>query len=203
MSSEIQIGTGALSVKQRRPWVVVALSVVTLGIYQLVWYYKINREMRDVGIACDDAELAGSSPVRSILAVTLGGLIVIPEVISLIGTVRRVQRVERLATGRARPAAIPTALFITAVVLRNASGFRGLELVGLVSAPAFLAAIALIQSRLNRACTVAGAAVIGSGCSAQPAPGHAARPHSVSASHVVAESTGQQAAPAGQRAGAR
>ena len=195
MSTEIQIATAGLSVKQRRPWVILALSVVTLGVYQLVWYYSINREMRDLGIARDDPELAGSSPVRSILAVTLGALLVIPELISLIGTARRVQRVERLITGRARSAVIPIALFIAAVVLGIAAGFRGLGLLVVVSVLAFLTAIALIQSRLNRAWTAAGAAVIGSERFAQPAPGDVDRPRSVSASRGMPESTVRQAAP--------
>ena len=153
MSTEIEMGTGGLSVKQRRPWIVLALSVVTFGVYQLVWYYKINGEMRDLGAARGDAELAGSSPVRSILAVTLGGLIVIPELISLIGTVRRVQRVEHLTTGRARSAVIPIALFIASVVLGIAEQLSGPVWLFFVSVAMFLTAVALIQSRLNRAWT--------------------------------------------------
>jgi len=66
MSSKSQIGTAALSVKRRRVWVVLALSVMTLGVYPLVWYYKINREMHDFGAVRDNAVLAGSRPVRSI-----------------------------------------------------------------------------------------------------------------------------------------
>jgi len=108
-----------------------------------------------------------------------------------------VRRVERLTSGRARPAVIPIALFIAAVLLGIAAEFRGLALLVLVSVSAFLAAVALIQSRLNRAWSAAGAAVIGSERFAAPAPGDVDRPHSVSAS-CAAESTVQPAAPSGE-----
>jgi hypothetical protein len=183
MSNVLQIGTGVLTVKRRRPGVVVALSVVTLGVYQLVWYYKINREMRDFGSARGDRELGGSSPVRSVLAVTLGGLIVIPELISLIGTVKRVQRSERLGVGSAGSAVIPIALFIAGMILSIAAQFRGLELLLLLSVPAYLTAEALVQARLNRVWTAAGVAVVGSGDPAAPAPEDLALALAVSAAH--------------------
>ena len=45
MADELQIGSG--SIKRRNPWGVVLLAIVTLGIYRWVWYYMINREIRD------------------------------------------------------------------------------------------------------------------------------------------------------------
>ena len=41
--------TSARRRKLRGPWAVFFLALVTLGIYYLVWYYKINRELRDAG----------------------------------------------------------------------------------------------------------------------------------------------------------
>jgi hypothetical protein len=151
MGNSVDTGTG----KRRRPLAVATWTVVTLGIYGLVWYYRINREMRDFGRVRGDASLAGSRPTRSILAVTLGGLIVIPELISLVGTVHRVQRTERLATVGARPAGTPIALFVVGAVLPIASRAHGLASLGLVGLAAYAAALALVQVRLNRAWSAA------------------------------------------------
>jgi hypothetical protein len=87
---------GAL-VRIRSPWAPLALGILTLGFYSFVWYWKVNREARDFGRARHDRELADSSPLSSILAVTLGALLIVPAVVSIFGTVHRVQRVERLA----------------------------------------------------------------------------------------------------------
>lgn len=35
--------------KVRSPWGVWGLSIITLGIYQLYWWYKVNEEARDYG----------------------------------------------------------------------------------------------------------------------------------------------------------
>jgi cytochrome c-type biogenesis protein CcmH/NrfG len=72
------------------------LSLVTLGIYTIVWYYKVNREVRDYGQAQGDAELAQSNPTNSVLAVTLGALVIVPAIISYYRTVQRVQRAQQL-----------------------------------------------------------------------------------------------------------
>lgn len=87
---------GAL-VRIRSPWAPLALGILTLGLYTFVWYWKVNREARDFGRARHDRELADSSPLSSILAVTLGAVLIVPAVVSIFGTVHRVQRVERLA----------------------------------------------------------------------------------------------------------
>ena len=45
MALELQIrGTGD-EVKVRNPWAVALLPFVTLGIYHLVWWYRVNREL--------------------------------------------------------------------------------------------------------------------------------------------------------------
>ena len=80
--------------KIRDVGIVVLLTVVTLGIYAIVWYYMINRELRDFGRATGDAELAQSNPTMSLLAVTLGGLVIIPAIVSYIGTTKRIQRAQ-------------------------------------------------------------------------------------------------------------
>jgi hypothetical protein len=95
MAEEVQIaGTGSTA-KTREPLGVALLVLVTLGIYWFVWYYKVNREMSDFGRARGTDEL-GDSPGTSLLAVTLGALIIVPAIISVYNTFQRVQAAARL-----------------------------------------------------------------------------------------------------------
>jgi hypothetical protein len=143
------------NVKLRQPWVVVVLCVLTLGTYTLVWYYKINREMRDFGIERGDDELAKSRPWVSLLAVTLGALLVVPRLVSLIRTVLRLESVERLATGSPRPGGgIITLLVISSilpVIVLVARARGGANPLDLLSVAALLTAYGMLQSRLNAA----------------------------------------------------
>jgi hypothetical protein len=86
---------GAIA-KVRNPWGVLGLSIITLGIYTVVWYYKVNKEFKEYGAAQGDQELADSNPTNSVLAVTLGALIIVPAIISFVNTVKRAQRVQQL-----------------------------------------------------------------------------------------------------------
>jgi hypothetical protein len=96
MAEEVAIpGTGSTA-KIRSPWAAALLPIVTLGIYGFVWYYKINREMADLGRAKDTDEL-GDSPGKSLVAITIGWVIVVPAVLSLINTGKRVQAAQRLS----------------------------------------------------------------------------------------------------------
>ena len=65
-------GTTATA-KIRNPIVAFLLVFVTLGIYYLVWYYKINRELRDLGRATGQEERLGRSPFTSLMAITSAG----------------------------------------------------------------------------------------------------------------------------------
>jgi hypothetical protein len=103
MAEEVQIqGTGA-TVKVRNPLGVVGLSIITLGIYFFFWWYFINREMRDLGSA-RNTDL-GQNPGNSVLAITLGALIVIPAIVTMWTTSARIEsaqeavRTERRASG--------------------------------------------------------------------------------------------------------
>jgi hypothetical protein len=95
MAEEIQIAGTQAKAKIRSPFAPALLPYVTFLIYAFVWYYKINREMADLGRARGTDEL-GDSPGKSLLAVTLGALIVVPAVISTIRTAQRIQRAQRL-----------------------------------------------------------------------------------------------------------
>jgi len=82
--------------KVQSPAVLVGLSVVTLGLYLPVWYYRVNREMRDLGRARGDIVLAMSRPAHSAWALIAGGVVVVPTIVSVIGTTDRLRRCERL-----------------------------------------------------------------------------------------------------------
>jgi hypothetical protein len=71
--------------------------LVTLGVYQAVWYYKVNREVRDY-----DPEI-NVSPTAALLAVLLGGLlcIVIP-IVSIVRTGTRIQQAQKTASVKER-----------------------------------------------------------------------------------------------------
>ena len=103
MAEELQIPGAGSTAKIRNPLGVIGLTLITLGIYFFFWWYFINREMKDVGQA-RGADL-GDSPGKSVLAVTLGALIIIPALVSEWTTSGRIQRtqetlgVERSASG--------------------------------------------------------------------------------------------------------
>jgi Domain of unknown function (DUF4234) len=80
---------------------VAVLTVVTLLIYLFLWWYFINREMADYGRRRGTDEL-GDSPTKSVLAITLGALVIVPAVWTIVTTFKRVQALQRL-TGEANP----------------------------------------------------------------------------------------------------
>jgi Domain of unknown function (DUF4234) len=128
MAEVIQLDGGGTA-KIRSVWWVAILSVVTLGIYVFFWWYFINREMADYGRVKGTNEL-GDSPGKSVLAITLGALIIVPAILSIIHTFKRVQATQRLSRE-------------TAVI----NGWIGVLLLVVIS-PAFYA---YMQSGLNSA----------------------------------------------------
>jgi hypothetical protein len=96
MAQEVQIAGTPAKAKIRSPFAPALLPYVTFFIYAWVWYYKINREMADLGRAKGTDEL-GDSPGKSLLAVTLGAIIIVPAVISTIRTFQRIQAAQRLS----------------------------------------------------------------------------------------------------------
>jgi heme/copper-type cytochrome/quinol oxidase subunit 4 len=91
-----QVRVGSTTVKIRNPFAVFVLAIVTLGIYYLVWYYKINRELRDAaGIVV--------SPGVAVLAVSLGWIVLVPPFVSWYRTFERIAQAQRQA-GMATPA---------------------------------------------------------------------------------------------------
>ncbi|MCX6385773.1 MAG: DUF4234 domain-containing protein [Solirubrobacterales bacterium] len=94
MAEQVQIvGTEAQG-KIRNPLGVIGLTIITFGIYALVWYYKINKEMAAMGRAQNTSEL-GESPGTSLLAVTLGWFLIIPPFVSTYRTCQRINKSSR------------------------------------------------------------------------------------------------------------
>jgi hypothetical protein len=68
--------------KRRNPWGVFGLSVITFGIYYLVWYYKINNELNNYGVE--------NNPTTALLAITVGSFVLVPPFVSLYKTAARI-----------------------------------------------------------------------------------------------------------------
>ena len=96
MAEEVQIPGAGSTAKVRNIVAVAVLSLVTLGIYVIFWWYFINREMADYGRALDAPEL-GDSPGKSTLALFPGGLVVVPALWTIVMTFKRVQAAQERA----------------------------------------------------------------------------------------------------------
>jgi hypothetical protein len=87
-------GTSSFAKIRSIVWVIV-LELVTLFIYGFFWWYFIHRELRDYGRAKGTTEL-GTSPGTSLLAITLGALVIVPALVSFYNGFKRVQAAQRL-----------------------------------------------------------------------------------------------------------
>ena len=98
-----EVNAYGAEVKVRDPGIVVLFFFLTLGflIYPQVWYYRINRELRDFGRVYRDEKLADSNPVLSVLAVTLGALLIVPPIVSWWKCTGRIRRAQGIAQERA------------------------------------------------------------------------------------------------------
>ena len=92
--NSVQLAPGAVA-KIRNPIAVVIFTIITLGIYQVFWWYFTNREMADYGRTRGTNEL-GDSPAKSTLALFPGALIVVPAIWTFVTTFKRVQAAQRL-----------------------------------------------------------------------------------------------------------
>ena len=51
MADTVQIGETGHTAKVRHPVAVPILSLITIGIYYVYWWYQVNREVMDLGRA--------------------------------------------------------------------------------------------------------------------------------------------------------
>src|SRR6187401_2785844 len=73
---------------KRNPLGVLGLSIITLGIYFLVWYYKVNVEIQRME---NDQTM---SPTRSLMAMLFGWIIIVPPFIAMYNTAKHIQQIE-------------------------------------------------------------------------------------------------------------
>jgi hypothetical protein len=132
MADEVRIGGGPGTAKLRNPVGVALLTLITLGIYGLYWWYQINREMVDLGKALN-ADGLGDNPTTSLVAMFPGAVLVLPPLFSLYNTCQRIKRGQELTTWN-----LPTL-----------NGWIVLVLVILV--PLSLVAWGYMQAELNKA----------------------------------------------------
>jgi len=77
--------------KIRNIWLVwLVWPILTLGIYHFVWWYKINREARDFA-------RIEVSPGISVVAITLGVIIIVPPWVSIFRTGERIGQMQAAA----------------------------------------------------------------------------------------------------------
>jgi hypothetical protein len=95
MAQELTIRGREDRVKVRSPWAAALLPLITLGIYHLVWWYRINRELRDFGKA--KGYDLGQNPMSSALALFPGGIIIVPALVSYWRGTKRIQGAARVS----------------------------------------------------------------------------------------------------------
>jgi drug/metabolite transporter (DMT)-like permease len=95
MAEEVQISGSNTAGKIRNPLGVIGLTLITLGIYGIFWYYFTQKELAEMGRVRNTEEL-GTSPGTSVLAVTLGALIIVPPFVSIYNACKRLNAAEGL-----------------------------------------------------------------------------------------------------------
>jgi hypothetical protein len=95
MAYEMKLRGTEHEVKVRNPWAVALLPFITLGIYHLVWWYRINKEMKAYGEA--KGYDLGQNPTNSVLALFPGGIIIVPMLVTYWRGTKRVQDTSKVA----------------------------------------------------------------------------------------------------------
>ncbi len=94
MAYEMKIRGTEHEVKVRSPWAVALLPFITLGIYHLVWWYRINKELKAYGEA--KGYDLGQNPTNSLLALVPGFIIIFPPLVSYWRGTKRVMGAAKL-----------------------------------------------------------------------------------------------------------
>jgi hypothetical protein len=101
------------SYPKRDPLGVLGLSVITIGIYWLYWYYTINNEIRHY------EKDESVRPGIALLAVTLGWIVIAPPFISVYNTSKHIVRMQERAgiTQTLSPALNTILLLVVAIAV--------------------------------------------------------------------------------------
>ena len=92
--NHVRLAPGSVA-KIRNPIWVVVFTIITLGIYQVFWWYYANRELADYGRARGTKEL-GDNAGLSTLALFPGAFLVVPAIWTFVTTFKRIQAAQRL-----------------------------------------------------------------------------------------------------------
>lgn len=97
--------------REREPLGVLGLSFITLGIYFLYWYYKINDEIKR--FEHDDS----ISPTRSLMALLFGWIIIVPPFIAMYNTAKHVRTIEERmgVTSQLEPALVIVIMVLVSI----------------------------------------------------------------------------------------
>ena len=155
MTRAIAIPQTEATAKVRATWLVAVLSLVTLGIYQIYWWFAINRELRDLGRS-RGVDL-GRRPALSALAVSVGSWVVVPYVWTVIATSGRIAEAERMAgLTTTHKVWLASSLLIASMALSMAACLLASSGVGLAGVMVNLGAVVYLQDALNRVWTQVG-----------------------------------------------
>jgi hypothetical protein len=94
LAYELNIPNSDQKAKVRNPWAVALLPLITLGIYHLVWWYRVNKELKAFGES--RGYDLGRNPTNSLLALFPGFIIIIPPLVSYYRGTKRVQGAQAL-----------------------------------------------------------------------------------------------------------
>jgi hypothetical protein len=111
MADQVVIAGSSDIAKQRNPWGVFGLSIITLGIYVFFWWYFVNKEMVKLGRTRGTTEL-GDSPGMSALALFPGALLIVPPLVSYYRGVQRMQAAARITGAEPANGWIALILFV-------------------------------------------------------------------------------------------
>jgi hypothetical protein len=92
--TDVRIAGSQHTARVRSPLMVGLLSLVPF--YWLYWYFSINNEMSKMGETRSTDEL-GTSPTMSLIAVTLGVVLIVPPFISIWNTAGRINQAQHMA----------------------------------------------------------------------------------------------------------
>lgn len=95
MAYEMKIRGSEQEVKVRNPWAVALLPFVTFGIYHLVWWYRINKELKAYGEA--KGYDLGQNPTNSLLALFPGFVLIVPPLVSYWRGTKRVMGASKIS----------------------------------------------------------------------------------------------------------
>ncbi|HWT92398.1 MAG TPA: DUF4234 domain-containing protein, partial [Solirubrobacteraceae bacterium] len=85
-------------------------SFFTIGIYGVYWMYVTAKHLRDYGNA--KGRDLGQSPGMTLLAITLGSLIIVPAVVAIYRQAKRIQQAQHLAGAQPMNGWIALVLFL-------------------------------------------------------------------------------------------